>query len=118
MKGSLRTLASLILLGALSLGSSALADDKRIEETTTTTTTSSGTISQIGPDAIVIRNPMEPGTLRYSSTKTTTYVDENGNPVAIETVRSGVPVTVYYDKDGSRMTATKVVVKKKVVKDD
>jgi len=38
-------------------------------------------------------------------------VDENGNPVSVETVRSGVPVTVYYDRDGDRMVATRVVVR-------
>jgi hypothetical protein len=46
----------------------------------------------------------------YSYTKTTTYVDENGNPLASEVIRSGVPVTVYYTRDGDRMMASKVVV--------
>ncbi len=46
----------------------------------------------------------------YSFTKTTTYVDENGNPIARETVRTGAPVTVYYSNDGTGMTATRVVV--------
>jgi hypothetical protein len=48
----------------------------------------------------------------YSYSKTTTYVDENGNPVAMETVKSGAPVTVYYDQNGTTMVATKVVVRK------
>jgi hypothetical protein len=39
-------------------------------------------------------------------------VDEAGNPVAMETVRSGAPVTVYYSGDGTSMTATRVVIHK------
>ena len=38
----------------------------------------------------------------------------NGNPVAVETVRSGAPVTVYYTGNGDRMTATRVVVHRRV----
>ncbi len=41
-----------------------------------------------------------PAPVRYNFTKTTTYVDENGNPVSVETVKSGAPVTVYYSGDG------------------
>ena len=55
--------------------------------------------------------------MSYSYTKTTTYVDENGNPVSTEIVKSGVPVTVYYLQDGTRMVATKVVVRKTTVVD-
>ena len=49
--------------------------------------------------------------VRYTYTKTTTYVDENGAPVSMETVKSGLPVTVYYTKDGDNMIASKVVVR-------
>jgi hypothetical protein len=50
--------------------------------------------------------------MSYSSTKTTTYVDETGAPVSVETVKSGLPVTVYYTSEGDRMIANKVVVRK------
>jgi len=97
-------------------------DDKRIEETRTTTTTTtnegSGTISQISPNTIVIRSESSPTPITYTKTTTTTYVDEMGNPVAIETVRSGAPVTVFYDKSGDKMTATRVVVQKRVIEED
>ncbi len=43
------------------------------------------------------------------------YVDEAGYPVEVETVKSGVPVTVYYSKSGDKMVATKVVVKETTV---
>ena len=102
-------------LALMSTGRIMSADHKRVEETTTTTTTTSqGTVSQIGPDTIVIRSPDSPKAMTYQ-TKTTTYVDEDGNPVAMETVKSGAPVVVYYDQaDGGQRTATRVVVKKTV----
>jgi hypothetical protein len=54
----------------------------------------------------------------YLYSKTTTYVDQNGNPVSTEVVRSGVPVTVYYTQDGDRMIASKVVVRRTMPTDD
>ena len=84
-----------------------------VKETTTTTT--AGTVSQFGPDSIVVKTTTASDPTTYSYTKTTTYVDEGGKPVSIETVKSGVPVTIYYDKSGDKMTATKVVVRKTTV---
>lgn len=78
--------------------------------TTTTTTTSEGTVSRISRDGLVVKTTTSQDPIIYS--KTTTYVDENGNPVSVETIKTGVPVTVYYDRDGNRMVATKVIVKK------
>jgi len=83
-------------------------------ENTTTTVTSTGTVSQFTPNAIVVRANASTVPVRYTFTKTTTYVDENGNPVSVETVRSGIPVTVYYEKSGDNLVADKVVVKKTV----
>jgi hypothetical protein len=80
-----------------------------------TTTTSAGTVSQFSPDAITVTSGTTPVSYTYS--KTTTYVDENGNPVSVETVRSGVPVTVYYSQDGDRMVASKVVVHRDISPD-
>ena len=78
----------------------------------TKTVTSSGTISEFGPGRIVIRSESEKLPLDYAFTKTTTYVDETGAPVSVETVKSGLPVTVYYTRDGDRLIATKVVVRR------
>jgi hypothetical protein len=83
----------------------------------TKTTTTSGTISEFGSDRIVVRTETEKSPLGYTFTKTTTYVDEEGNPVSVETVKSGLPVTVYYTRDGDRMIANKVVVRKTRVRD-
>jgi hypothetical protein len=79
---------------------------------TTTTTETAGTISEFGPDRIVVRSETSSSPIQYNSTKSTTYVDDMGNPVSIETVKSGLPVTVYYTRDGDRMIANKVVVRK------
>ena len=110
-------LGRLVRLGFLSLvllASTAFAQSVVEKETTTTTTTtrSMGTISDFSPDTIVVRTTESTNPVSYSYTKTTTYVDESDNPVAIETVKSGIPVTIYYDKSGNKLVATKVVVRK------
>lgn len=79
----------------------------------TTTTTSDGTISEFSPDTIVIRSESSPAPVRYTYSKTTTYVDETGAPVSMELVKSGLPVTVHYIKDGDRMMANRVIVHKR-----
>lgn len=84
-------------------------------ESTTTTTTSAGTVSQLSPETIMVTTSTSTTPVTYAYTKTTTYVDELGNPVSIETVKSGLPVTVYYSQVGDKMVASKVVVKKAVV---
>lgn len=82
------------------------------EQMSITTTETAGTISELGQDTIVVRSETSSSPMRYSSTKSTTYVDETGMPVSVETVKSGLPVTVYYTRDGDRMIANKVVVRK------
>ena len=77
-----------------------------------TTTTSAGTISEFGPETITIHSETSPEPLRYSYSKTTTYVDETGAPVSIDTVKSGLPVTVYYVQDGDRRRVSKVIVRR------
>ena len=82
--------------------------------TTTSTTNSAGTISEFSPNVIVVKSETAPEPVRYTYTKTTTYVDENGQPVSMDIVKSGAPVTVYYTRDGDNMVATKVIVRKAV----
>src|SRR5688572_12713113 len=81
--------------------------------TTTSTTTTAGTISEFSPDTIVVRSETATAPIRYSYTKSTTYVDETGAPVSIEMVKSGLPVTIHYIKEGDKMIANKVVVRKR-----
>ena len=78
----------------------------------TVTTETAGTISEVRPDTLVIRTTTSSAPMNYSYTKSTTYVDETGAPVSIETVKSGLPVKVYYTREGDRMIANKVVVRK------
>jgi hypothetical protein len=40
------------------------------------------------------------------------HVDGNGKPLSVETVKSGVPVTVYFTRKGDLMNATRVIVRK------
>jgi hypothetical protein len=98
------------VLAVLIMPSAVFAEQEKV--TTVTTTESLGTISEFGPDTIVIKTETSTTPTNYTYTKTTTYVDETGAPVSIETVKSGLPVTVYYTKDGDRMIANKVVVRK------
>jgi len=111
MKHITSTFAAAVLLG-LSLTTAQIA----VAQTTvqTTTTNSAGTITEFSPDTLVIRTESAPEPVRYSYSKTTTYVDETGAPVSMETVKSGLPVTVYYIKEGDRMVASKVIVRRTV----
>ena len=111
-----------ILLGlvlvtpVLSFAQTAVTETTTATTAATTTTNLAGTISEFGPEVLVIRSEAQPAPVRYTYTKTTTYVDEAGNPVSMETVKSGLPVTVYYTKVGDKMVASKVMVRKVVVK--
>ncbi len=82
------------------------------QQNVTVTTESAGTISEVNPDTLIIRSETGSSPMNYTYTKSTTYVDDVGVPVSMETVKSGMPVTVHYTKEGERMVATKVVVRK------
>lgn len=112
MKNLLSTSIGALLCGGLLLSPGIILAQAVEETTTTTTTTSAGTITEFSPDSLIIRTESSSAPLRYGYSKTVTYVDETGAPVAMETVKSGLPVTVYYTKNGDTMTATKVIVRK------
>ena len=113
MKNTIRNLSSLTFLGVMLFTANiATAQTAAPTTTSTTTTTSDGTVSQFSPNTIVVSSTTSATPVSYSYSKTTTYVDENGNPVSSETVKSGAPVTVYYTQDGDKMIATKVIVRK------
>ena len=82
------------------------------DKVTVTTTENAGTISEVSPDTLVIRSETSTTPTHYTYTKKTIYVDERGMPVSMETVKSGLPVTVYYTTEGNQMVADKVVVRK------
>ena len=112
MKNTIRNLSGLALLGVMLFATNITRAQTSATSTTTSTTTSAGTVSQFSPDTIVVKTTTSADPISYSYSKTTTYVDENGNAVSSETVKSGAPVTVYYTQDGDKMVATKVVVRK------
>ena len=118
MRKLIRNFSKLTLFGVILFAADALAEsESTVKETTTTTTTTStsGTISEFGPSSIVVKSTTSSEPVRYSYTKTTTYVDETGKPVSVETVKAGVPVVVYPDKSGK--VATKIVVTDDEVRD-
>jgi len=105
--------SGIIALTALVMPCGLFAQQQSITTVDTRTSTeTAGTISEMSPGAIVVRTETSSSPINYSSTKSTTYVDENGAPVSVETVKSGLPVTVYYTREGDRMVADKVIVRK------
>lgn len=80
------------------------------ETVTTETTASEGTISTFAPDRFEVRTTTDPNPVAYRYSKTTEYVDEDGNPVTMEVVKSGVPVTVRYVREGDGLVAHRVIV--------
>ncbi|HEV3272914.1 MAG TPA: hypothetical protein VGZ93_12100 [Candidatus Methylacidiphilales bacterium] len=102
------------LLGLLAATTNMTYGQMQVPVETKTTITSTGTLTELGPDAIAVKVNTSPAPVRYTFTKTTTYVDENGNPVSVETVKTGAPVTVYYEKNGDELIADKVVLKKTI----
>jgi hypothetical protein len=109
MKNSTFRKLGAALLAATALGFSPLyAADVEVS-----TTTAGGTITEFTPgSAISVRTESATSPVRYVVGDSVTYVDEAGAPVAAEVIRSGVPVTIQYVKEGDRMIARKVIVKK------
>ncbi len=110
----------LLLAGAAMVGLTlATISEGRAQATVvqTTTTRDVGTISEFSPDAIVIRPDKSEKPIRYVYSKATAYVDEEGAPVPVTTVKTGVPVTVEYERSGDRLVARRVVVRRMVTPD-
>jgi len=72
-----------------------------------------GTITQFSADTIVVQSTGSGDAVSYSSTKATLYVDQNGNDVSMKTMKSGMPVTVYYRQEGDKRIVSKVVAQSK-----
>jgi len=114
MKKEIRNIGSATLFGMMLITAQATLDAQSVVESTTKTITSAGTISEVSPQTMVIKTETSSAPVRYTYTKSTSYVDENGTPVSMEIVKSGLPVTVYYIKDGDQLIASKVIVRKAV----
>jgi hypothetical protein len=100
-----------VLASLAAVALSTLASAQTTVETKTMTT-STGTISEFNPDTIVVRSTSASDPIRYRYSKRTTYVDETGAPVSVEIVKSGLPVTVHYVREGNDLFASKVIVQK------
>ena len=84
-----------------------------VSETVTTTAPAIGTVTTFDPaTGALILTGKESTATTYTYKTGTTIVDEAGNPVAVEVIRSGVPVSVYYTKDGDKMIVSKMVVQR------
>jgi hypothetical protein len=99
--------ACVLTAAALSLSPLAFGQDA---VTQTTTTTSDGTITEFSPDTVVLHSETSSEPLRYTYSKSTTVVDQNGTPLDISVIKTGVPVHVFYDRTGDQMVARKIVV--------
>ncbi|QIF04140.1 hypothetical protein [Roseimicrobium sp. ORNL1] len=77
-------------------------------------TTGSGIITDYVPggEAIIVRGESSSTPIRYALTERTTFIDETGAPVLAEKITSGMPITVHYVRDGDRMLASRVVVRR------
>jgi len=104
--------AAALITAALSLSPLAFAQEAVTQ--TTTSTSSDGTITEFSPtgDTVVMKTETSAEPVRYSYSKSTTIVDQNGDPVDVSVIKTGVPVQVYYDRDGDRMIARKIVVQR------
>jgi hypothetical protein len=81
------------------------------EITTTTSTITAGTIEEFDPSAsVVVQSRTSTAPLRYTVSRTTTFVDEAGAPIAVERISRGTPVTIYYLREGDRTLASRVIV--------
>lgn len=98
-------LGLLLITANLTLAETAVKEER-------TTTMAAGTISEFGSGMITIKPETALDPVRYSTIKTTIYVDEGGAPVSMDIVKSGLPVTVYYVKVGDKMVASKIVARK------
>ena len=84
-----------------------------VRETSTTTaepTEVTGTVTEFAPDNVVIRQKEIAAPVHYSFAQTVEYVDDAGNTVTREVLKTGVPITVRYVKEGDRMIVNRVIV--------
>ena len=69
-----------------------------------------GTILAVRSHQIVVLTQETREPVRYSHGEGTVYVDESGNPITLRTVKSGVPVIVFYTQAKDERMANRVIV--------
>ena len=79
--------------------------------TSTTVQTSTGSLTEFVPASnIVVLGGDSSAPMRYSISKTTRIVDAGGNPIAVEKIPVGSPLSVEYEASGGQMVADRIVV--------
>jgi hypothetical protein len=107
----------IILAVAASMLAISFADERVIVREGTTAVQpleAVGTVTEFQPDTISVRTETAAAPVRYRFSKTTEYVDESGNRVTRDIVKTGVPVTVRYVREGDEMLVNRVIVRKQV----
>jgi hypothetical protein len=103
----------LIIPMAICAASMSLA--QTVSESVTTTAPVAGTVTTFDPTTgSLIVTDAQSTPITYVYKRDTTIVDDAGNPVAVDVIRSGVPVSVYYTKLGDKMVVSKMVVQRAV----
>jgi len=97
---------------AQSVTETTTSSDAAPAQVTTSSVTTTGTVSDFGDSDFAIRASAEAAPVHYYFTKTTRYVDTDGNTVSASVIHSGVPVTVEYARIGDRLVASRVIVKR------
>ena len=111
MKTTIRQYSAGVLIAA-ALSLTPLAFCQEAVSQTTTTTSSDGTVTEFSPtgNTVVLRSETSSEPIRYTYSKSTTVVDQSGAPVDVSVIKTGIPVQVFYDRDGDQMVARKIVV--------
>ena len=84
-----------------------------VRETKTTTTQPmevAGTIAELSPETVVVHTERDTAPVRFSFSKMTRFVDDQGNAATRDSIKSGAPVTLRYVQEGDRMIVDRVIV--------
>lgn len=106
-------------VAALALLSSPMVHAQTVVRETTTTAAAdpleaAGTVTEYGPDRVIIRQRDVADPVPYAFSKHVEYVDEAGAPIQREIIRRDTPVTVRYVREGDRMLVSRVIVHRQV----
>src|SRR4051812_47372808 len=110
MKPNFARFIPAVLTAATLLGAAVMIAETPRIEATSTKVNARGTITEFGPQSITVKTEKGDTPVRYISNDTTNFVDENGDPIPHSTVKSGLPVTVFYTKVGDTLVASRVMV--------
>jgi hypothetical protein len=82
------------------------------EVSTQDSTSKHGVVVSLGKNELAMVSDSGSDAVRYSFTETTQYVDDMGDPISIQTVQPGVPVTIHFAQEGEELVARRVIVRR------